>query len=283
MGPDDAARLAEIRTDHPRRRARGGRNRLIFAAGSRSGASVRPASTNSRYRNDRPAARRADHADRPWHGHGTEHGDHSQPDHRTADQRRLQGGSIVKKGDLLAQIDPRTYQAQLDQAEATLAHDQAHLKNARAQPPALQRAWQNRIPSRSNSVDNQQAAVDELNAQIKSDQAAVENAKTQLSYTRLVAPFDGVTGFRLLDVGNIIHPPTSTAATATATATRNRIEPGGRPCRGHPGSADQRDFHPRHDKHTGGSGRDGEGTAASHRLQPGRQDAARHRQPSCRE
>ena len=67
-------------------------------------------------------------------------------------------------------------------------------------------------------LDNQQAAVEELDAQIKSDQAAVENAKAELSYTRLVAPFDGITGIRLLDVGNIIHPPTNSAATQSNTA-----------------------------------------------------------------
>jgi multidrug efflux system membrane fusion protein len=58
-------------------------------------------------------------------------------------------------------------------------------------------------------VADQQAAVAELVSQIKSDEAAIENARAQLSYTSLVAPFDGVTGFRLLDVGNIIHPPTT--------------------------------------------------------------------------
>jgi multidrug efflux system membrane fusion protein len=120
-------------------------------------------------------------------------------------------GQLVKKGDLLARIDPRTYQAQLDQAEATLSHDQTHLQNAQTN---LQRygglAKENSIAL--EQVSNQQAAVDELIAQIKSDQAAIDNAKAQLSYTSLVAPFDGVTGFRLLDVGNIIQPPTSSAA-----------------------------------------------------------------------
>ena len=120
-------------------------------------------------------------------------------------------GQLVKKGDLLARIDPRTYQAQLDQAEATLSHDQTHLQNAQTN---LQRygglAKENSIAL--EQVSNQQAAVDELIAQNKSDQAAIDNAKAQLSYTSLVAPFDGVTGFRLLDVGNIIHPPTSSAA-----------------------------------------------------------------------
>ncbi len=123
-------------------------------------------------------------------------------------------GQLVKKGDLLAQIDPRTNQAQLDEAEATLAHDQVHLKNGELN---LQR-YTELVRQDSAAVqqrDNQQAAVDELNAQIANDQSAVEYAKTQLSYTRLVAPFDGVTGFRLLDVGNVMTPPRSTTATAT--------------------------------------------------------------------
>jgi multidrug efflux system membrane fusion protein len=134
-------------------------------------------------------------------------------------------GQLVKKGDLLAQIDPRTYQAQLDESEATLAHDQVHLKNGELN---LQR-YTELVKQDSAAVqqrDNQQAAVDELNAQIKNDQSAVEYAKTELSYTRLVAPFDGVAGFRLLDVGNVMTPPRSTAATATATATAQSNETG---------------------------------------------------------
>jgi membrane fusion protein, multidrug efflux system len=131
-------------------------------------------------------------------------------------------GQSVKKGDLLAQIDPRTYQAQLDQAQATLEHDQAHLKNAQLN---LQRysSLANTDAATQQQLDNQQAAVDELNAQIKSDQATVENAKAELSYTRLVAPFDGITGIRLLDVGNIIHPPTRSAATQSNTADTNSL------------------------------------------------------------
>jgi membrane fusion protein, multidrug efflux system len=129
-------------------------------------------------------------------------------------------GQLVKKGELLAQIDPRPYQAQVDQAEATLSHDQANLKNAQLN---LERysglAAENSIAH--EQFDNQQATVEELNAQIKIDQAAIEYAKAQLSYTSLVAPFDGVTGFRLLDVGNIIHPATSstTASSTGSTAT----------------------------------------------------------------
>lgn len=131
-------------------------------------------------------------------------------------------GQSVKKGDLLAQIDPRTYQAQLDQAQATLEHDQVHLKNAQLN---LQRYSElaKTDAATQQQLDNQQAAVEELNAQIKSDQAAVDNSKAQLSYTRLVAPFDGITGIRLLDLGNIIHPPTGSAATQSNTANSNGL------------------------------------------------------------
>jgi multidrug efflux system membrane fusion protein len=119
-------------------------------------------------------------------------------------------GQPVKKGDLLAQIDPRTYQAQLDQAEATLERDQAHLKNAQLNLQRYTELAKNNDVARQQ-LDNQQAAVDQLVAQIKSDQAAIANAQTQLSYTSLVAPFDGVTGILLLDVGNIIHSAGSSA------------------------------------------------------------------------
>ena len=126
-------------------------------------------------------------------------------------------GQFVKKGDLLAQIDPRTFQAQLNEAEATLAHDKVHLKNGEVN---LQR-YNELVKQDSLAVqtrDNQQAAVDELNAQITNDQSAVEYAKTQLAYTRLVAPFDGVTGIRLLDVGNMMTSPTSATTAAATTA-----------------------------------------------------------------
>src|SRR5215472_7475788 len=125
-------------------------------------------------------------------------------------------GQSVKKGELLAQIDPRTYQAQLDQAQATLEHDRAHLKNAQLNLKRYTELTKEDSIAQQQ-VDNQQAAVDELEAQIKMDQAAVESSKAQLSYTSLLAPFDGITGIRLLDVGNIIHPLTG-SATAESTA-----------------------------------------------------------------
>ena len=117
-------------------------------------------------------------------------------------------GQFVKKGELLAQLDPSTYQAQLDQAEANLARDQAHLENGRlnlTRYVPLQK--QGFAPEQQ--VATQQAMIAQEEATIKADQAAIEYAKTQLSYTKLVAPFDGAAGIRLLDVGNIIHSTTS--------------------------------------------------------------------------
>jgi membrane fusion protein, multidrug efflux system len=117
-------------------------------------------------------------------------------------------GQYVKKGQLLAQLDPSTYQAQLDQAEANLARDAAHLENGRLNlgryvPLAKQGA------GTQQEADTQQAKVAQEEAVIKGDQAAIEYAKTELSYTKLLAPFDGVAGIRLLDVGNIIHSSTT--------------------------------------------------------------------------
>jgi membrane fusion protein, multidrug efflux system len=124
-------------------------------------------------------------------------------------------GQFVKKGERLAQIDPRTYQAAVDQADAALARDQSHLKNARENLDRYA-ALSKQDSIAAQEVANQQAAVDELVAEIKGDEASIENAKAQLSYTELVAPFDGVTGFRLLDVGNVIYPPRSSATSASA-------------------------------------------------------------------
>jgi len=134
----------------------------------------------------------------------------------------FQEGQTVKKGELLAQIDPRTYQAQLDQAEATLAHDQTHLRNGQVNLQRYSELVKEDSASRQMR-DNQQAAVDELDAQIKIDEGVIENDKAQLSYTSLVAPFDGVTGIRLLDVGNIIHPPTSSATASSNAADPNAL------------------------------------------------------------
>jgi membrane fusion protein, multidrug efflux system len=114
-------------------------------------------------------------------------------------------GQTVKKGDLLAEIDPRPYQAQLDQAIANRDRDQAQVVNAQANlnryVPLQQKGY-----ATSQLVDTQKAQLAQLQAMVKSDEAIVEQARTNLSYTRLTSPIDGVTGIRQVDEGNIIHP-----------------------------------------------------------------------------
>jgi multidrug efflux system membrane fusion protein len=111
---------------------------------------------------------------------------------------------MVKEGDILVEIDPRPYQAVLDQALAKRAQDEANLKNAKLNLDRYLSLAQKDYASRQQ-VDTQQAMVDQLTAQVKGDQAAIENAETQLSYTTIKAPLTGRTGFRLIDPGNIVH------------------------------------------------------------------------------
>jgi len=114
-------------------------------------------------------------------------------------------GQTVHKGDLLAEIDPRPFQAQLDQAIANRERDQAQLTNAEAN---LKRYTQLGAKGYASSqlVDTQKAQVGQLQAMVKSDEGVIEQARTNLSYTRLTSPIDGVTGIRQIDEGNIIHP-----------------------------------------------------------------------------
>jgi multidrug efflux system membrane fusion protein len=113
-------------------------------------------------------------------------------------------GQNVKQGDQLAQIDPRPFQAQLDQAEATKAHDEAQLANAKLDLQRYMSLVAKDYATRQ-SVDTQHALIAQLDATIRGDQAAIENAQTQLSYTSIVSPLDGRTGMRLIDRGNIVH------------------------------------------------------------------------------
>src|SRR5215475_10104589 len=117
----------------------------------------------------------------------------------------FQQGQTVKQGDLLAEIDPRPYQAQLDQAIANRDRDQAQLVNAQAN---LDRyvPLQKKGYATSQLVDTQKAQLGQLQAMVKFDEGVIEQARTNLSYTRLTSPIDGVTGIRQIDEGNIIHP-----------------------------------------------------------------------------
>jgi multidrug efflux system membrane fusion protein len=114
-------------------------------------------------------------------------------------------GQTVKAGDMLAEIDPRPYQAQLDQIVANRDRDQAQLTNSLAN---LDRY--NQLLAKGDATvqlaDTQKAQVIQLQSAIKSDEALIEAAKVQLEYTKLTSPIAGVTGVRQVDMGNIIHP-----------------------------------------------------------------------------
>ncbi|HMK87986.1 MAG TPA: efflux RND transporter periplasmic adaptor subunit [Steroidobacteraceae bacterium] len=118
-------------------------------------------------------------------------------------------GQTVRKGDLLAQIDPRPNQAALEQALATKAKDEAQLANARRDLARYALLEPQDLASKQ-TVDTQRALVDQLAAQLKVDQAVIDNARTQLDYTRIVSPINGRTGIRLVDPGNIVHASDTT-------------------------------------------------------------------------
>ena len=118
-------------------------------------------------------------------------------------------GQMVKEGDVLVEIDPRPYQAALDEAVAKKAQDEASLKNAQLDLTRYASLAKEDSVSRQK-VDTQQATVDELAAQIKGDQASIDNAQTQVTYSTIRSPLSGKTGFRLVDAGNIVHATDTT-------------------------------------------------------------------------
>ncbi len=118
-------------------------------------------------------------------------------------------GQDVKRGDLLAQIDPRPYQAALDQAVATRAKDEAQLQDAQLDLKRYTILAPQDLASKQQ-LDTQKALVDQLKAQIEADAAAIESAQTELSYTRITSPINGRTGVRLVDPGNIVHATDTT-------------------------------------------------------------------------
>jgi membrane fusion protein, multidrug efflux system len=113
-------------------------------------------------------------------------------------------GQDVRAGDLLAQIDPAPFQAQVEQAEAKKAQDGAQLANARVDLKRDAAQLASNIVAQQ-VYDTQQALVDELDAAVKADQAAIDYARVQLGYTTITSPLDGRTGIRLVDQGNIVH------------------------------------------------------------------------------
>jgi len=133
------------------------------------------------------------------------------------DKIAFQEGQLVNQGDLLVEIDPRPFQAALDQAKAKKAQDEANLANANLD---LQRYTKLGEFATRQQTDTQRSTVAQLTAQIAADDAAISNAQTQLDYTQVKAPISGVAGLRQVDIGNIVN-----ASTQTGVVTIAQIEP----------------------------------------------------------
>jgi membrane fusion protein, multidrug efflux system len=133
------------------------------------------------------------------------------------DKIAFQEGQTVSQGDLLAEIDPRPFQAVLDQAKAKKTQDEANLANANLD---LQRYTKLGEFATRQQTDTQRSTVAQLTAQIAADEAAISNAQTQLDYTQVKSPISGVVGLRQVDIGNIVN-----ASTQTGIVTVTQIEP----------------------------------------------------------
>jgi membrane fusion protein, multidrug efflux system len=114
-------------------------------------------------------------------------------------------GQDVKKGDVLAEIDPSLYKALYDQAVAKKAQDEANLANARVDLVRYEKLVAGKFLA-VQQYATQKAQVTQIEAQVRADQAAIDNAKTTLDYATIRSPIDGRVGIRLVDVGNILHP-----------------------------------------------------------------------------
>ncbi len=128
-------------------------------------------------------------------------------------------GQDVHKGDIIAQIDPRIYQAAVDSAVAKKAQDEAQLANARLDLARQQKLVSNNYTS-AQQADTAKALVAQDAAVVQQDQAQIDTAKTQLSYTTITAPIDGRAGIRQLDPGNIVH-----ATDATGLVVLTQLQP----------------------------------------------------------
>jgi len=119
-------------------------------------------------------------------------------------QVNFREGQLVRKGDELALIDPRPYEATLAQAEATKFKDQANLENARRDLQRYQDLYKQGVIAQQQ-FQTQQSLVDQLEGQVRSDDAQINTAKLNLVYAHIKSPIDGKVGLRLVDPGNIVH------------------------------------------------------------------------------
>jgi multidrug efflux system membrane fusion protein len=132
-------------------------------------------------------------------------------------------GQQVREGQVIMVIDPRPYQATLDQAKGTLAHDQALLKNAQAEYKRYKALYEAGVTSKE-TLDADEASQGQYQGAIEADKASIESAQLQLSWCYIHAPISGRIGLRLVDPGNIITANTtnlvSCRPTPTTAATR---------------------------------------------------------------
>jgi multidrug efflux system membrane fusion protein len=113
-------------------------------------------------------------------------------------------GQAVRKGEVLAQIDPRPFQVQLHQAEGALARDRAQLNNANLSVKRDTELVGKKLISQQQ-LDSDQAVAGQAEGTVRIDQAAIESARLNLDYARITSPLDGITGVRLVDPGNVVH------------------------------------------------------------------------------
>jgi multidrug efflux system membrane fusion protein len=118
-------------------------------------------------------------------------------------------GQPVKKGDFLAQIDPRPYLAALEQAQGTLAHDQGLLAQAQADLKRFQTLGRQDSIAQQQ-VDDQRYLVQQYTGTVQTDQGTVDNAKLNLAYCHIISPIDGQVGLRLVDLGNYVQTSSTT-------------------------------------------------------------------------
>lgn len=128
-------------------------------------------------------------------------------------------GQIVKQGQLLAEIDPRTFQVQLQQAEGQLARDTAQLKDAQVNLERNKALWNEKVIAKQQ-LDTQASLVGQFQGAVEADQGPIENARLQLNFAHITAPITGRIGLRLVDVGNIVK-----ASDTNGLAVIEQIQP----------------------------------------------------------